>query len=417
MSQPPRLDPVGTVFAGAVSAALVALLGIAIGLIVTMGSWALAAHADEVGPGEVAQVSVAMWLYAQHVPLELAGVHLAVVPLGLMLIPGLLCYAGGRQVARVVRPRTVGDAIRAVIPYALVYALLAAIVAGIVGSDVVQPAPRTAFLAALAFGFIAGGLGVLRACGLLTQWVQRLPVHLRDITASATVGLSTVLLVSAVLTALALAVGFPDAVAAFRALDAGWSGGLVLLLLTIAFVPNLVLWTASFTTGVGFVVGATGSVSPQGVDYGPLPVFPPLAALPPEGHAGALAFVALIAPLLGGYAIGSLMYRRRPGPTPEHLAGRAALAGAVAGLALGVLAWLSSGAAGSNALTALGPVGWKVGVVAVLEMSLIAAVVAWELHRRGGLRSPRLIDLRQHLSAPAGWADRLRERLRVGQRQ
>ena len=95
---------VGVVFAGAVSAALVALIGIALGLIATMGSWALAAHSDEVGPDEVARVSVAMWLYAQHVPLEVGGVRLGLVPLGLMLIPGLLCYAGGRQVARVVGP-------------------------------------------------------------------------------------------------------------------------------------------------------------------------------------------------------------------------------------------------------------------------------------------------------------------------
>src|SRR4029079_13914769 len=135
--------------------------------------------------------------------------------------------------------------------------------------------------------------------------------------------LATVVLVSAVLTAMALAIGFPDAVEMYRALDAGWAGGITLLVLTVAFVPNLVLWTASFTTGVGFTVGAAGTVSPQGVEYGPLPVFPPLAALPPEGSAGGLAFVALIAPLLGGYAIGVVLHRRHSDPIssgPEHLA-------------------------------------------------------------------------------------------------
>ncbi|MFL6287285.1 MAG: DUF6350 family protein [Actinomycetes bacterium] len=412
----PQVDMVGVVFAGAVSAALVALIGIALGLISTMGSWALAAHSEEVGPDEVARVSVAMWLYAQHVPLELGGVRLGLVPLGLMLIPGLLCYAGGRQVARVVGPRTLGDASRAVIPYALVYALLASVAAGVVRSDIVQPAPRTAFFAGFFIALVAGGLGILRASGLLSTLIARVPIATRDMVASATAGLATVIVISAVLTALALAVAFPDAVESFRALGAGWSGGIALLLLTVSFIPNLVLWTASFTTGVGFAVGATGSVSPQGVDYGALPVFPPLAALPPEGHAGALAFVALIAPLLGGYAVGAVMHRRHSALKPEHVAGRAAVSGASAGLALGVLAWLSGGAAGNAAMSMLGPEGWKVALVAALEMALIAAVVSWELARRGGLHPPSLIDLRERaawpelLAVPKSWVEQLTSR-------
>jgi hypothetical protein len=230
--------------------------------------------------------------------------------------------------------------------------------------------------------------------------------------ASATAGLATVVLISAVLTALALAIGFPDAVNSYKALDAGWSGGIAVVLLTLSFVPNLVLWTASFTTGVGFAVGATGSVSPQGVEYGPLPVFPPLAALPPEGHAGMLAFVALIAPLLGGYAIAVVMHRRHSALQLEHLAGQAALAGVCAGIALGALTWLSGGALGNDAMAVMGPVGWKVGVVAALEMALIAAVVTWELHRRGGLHPPRLIDLRERVTLPTSWTDRIKSGLR-----
>ena len=405
-------DTVGVVVAGAVSAALVALIGIALGLIATMGSWAMAAHSDEVGPDEVARVSVGMWLWAQHVPIELGGVRLGIVPLGLMIIPALLCYAGGRQVARVVTPRTLSEVTRAVIPYALVYALLAAVAAGIVRSDTVEPAPRTAFFAGVLMAGVAGGYGLLRASDLLPEAVMRVPRGVRDVAASATTGIAVVVLVSAVLTALALAVGFPDAVEMYRSLDAGWSGGIGLLLLTVSFVPNLVMWTASFTTGVGFVLGPEGSGSPQGVEYGALPVFPPLAALPPEGDAGGLAFVALLAPLLGGYAIGALMQRRLAGVRLEHVAARAAVAGAVAGLGLGFLSWLSAGSAGGDALVDLGPVGWKVGLIAALEMSLVAAVVAWELHRRGGSGRPRLIDLRDRVSLPVSVRDRLRARLR-----
>ena len=400
--------------AAAVSAALVTLIGIAIALILTLGSWALAPHSDNVGPEETARLAVGMWLYSQHVPLDLGpNFSLGLVPLGLILIPGLLCYAGGRQVARVVKPRTLAAVMRAVIPYALVYGVLAAVAAGLVRSEIVQPAPRTAFFAASLIALVCGGLGLLHSTHLLMDAVVRVPVVLRDLFAAATTGVATVVLLSAVFTALALAVGFPDSVDMYRALDPGWSGGLALLLLTVAFIPNLVVWAASFTTGVGFSVGVDGSVSPQGVDYSALPIFPPFAALPPEGDAGGLAFVALLAPLLGGYAIAVVMHRRQRDVRVELLAGRAVAAGVVAGLMMGVLAWLSAGPAGSDALTSLGPVGWKVGLVAALEMSLVAAVVAWEAHRRGGIRrptiaSPRLIDLRDRVSLPSSVSDRMK---------
>src|SRR5215203_5233380 len=91
-------DSVSVVLAAVVSAALVTLIGIAIALILTLGSWALAPHSDNVGPDETARLAVGMWLYAQHVPLELnSAFSLGVVPLGLVLIPGLLCYVCGRQ--------------------------------------------------------------------------------------------------------------------------------------------------------------------------------------------------------------------------------------------------------------------------------------------------------------------------------
>ena len=103
----------------------------------------------------------------------------------------------------------------------------AAIAAGLVRSDVVEPAPRTAFFAGLLIAGSAGGLGLLRASGLLGEVVMRVPSAARDVVASATTGLAVVVLVSASLTAIALAVGFPDSVEMYKALDAGWSGGLV----------------------------------------------------------------------------------------------------------------------------------------------------------------------------------------------
>ena len=405
-------DSVSVAFAAAVSAALVALIGVALAFIVTLGSWALAPHAAETGPDVAARVAVGLWLYAHHVPLDIGTVSLGLVPLGLLIIPGLLTYAGGRQVARTVRPQNLTDVTRAVIPFALVYGLLAAIVAGVVRSEAVQPAPRTAFVAATLIAALGAGLGLLRASGLLREAIETVPGPARDVGASAVAGIATVIMVGAVLTTVALAIGFPDAAEMYRALDAGWAGVPVLVLLTIAFVPNLILWTVSFTTGVGFPLGADGVVSPQSVDYGALPVFPPLAALPPQGDPGVWAYVALAAPLLGGYAVAVVLHRRQSHVEVEHLAARAAAGGALAGFGLGVLCWLSAGSVGNQALTSLGPVGWRVGLVAGLEMALVAAVVAWELHRRAGTGGSRLIDLRDRVSLPSNLSQQVKTALR-----
>ena len=405
-------DPVNTSFAAALAAGTVALIGVALALIVTLGSWALAPHAAETGPDTAARVAIGLWLYAHHVPLDIGTVSLSLVPLGLLLIPAALTYAGGRQVARVARPASLSDVTRAVIPFALVYGVLAAIAAGVVRSDVVQPDPRAAFLAGTAIAFVGGGLGLLRASGLVPGLVRAVPVPLRDVAAAATSGLSTVVLLSGVLTTIMLAIGFSDTAETYRALDAGWSGGPVLVLLTLAFLPNLILWAAAFTVGVGFPLGADGLVSPQSVEYGALPVFPPLAALPPQGDPGPWAFVALAAPLLGGYAVAAVLHRRRGAHSAEQAAAMAAGAGAVSGLGLGVLCWLSSGSVGTASLAEVGPVGWQVGLVAAFEMALVAAVVAWEMHRRAGTGGPRLIDLRDRVAVPAGLSRQVKAALR-----
>lgn len=404
-------DALGAALSAAVAAGLVALIGVALSLIVTVGSWSLAPHTADTGPDTASRVAVALWLYTHHVPLEVGGFTLGLVPLGLVLIPGALTYAGGRQVARATHPQHLAEVGRAVIPYALVYGVLAAIAAGLVRSEEVQPAPLRAFVAASLVAAVAGTLGVVHSAGLWPRVRGAVPGQVRDVIKGGVVALATVVTVSAVMTALALAVGFPDGVEMFRVLDPGWAGAPALLVMAVAFIPNLVVWTASVATGVGFSLGVDGSVGPQGVEYGPLPVFPPLAAVPPEGDPGVWAYLMLLAPLLGGYAAGSLAARGgTDGRRVEHLALRAAAAGGLAGIALGILAALAAGSAGNEALAQVGPVGWQVGLVAGLEMALVAAVVAWELDRRGGPSLPRLIDLRDKTVVPAKLKAVLRRR-------
>jgi hypothetical protein len=322
----------------------------------------------------------------------------------------VLTYAGGRQLARTTNPTTLADLTRAVIPFALVYGLLAAVVAASVRSPDLAVSPLVAFIGGSLVALGGAGFGLLRAARLQTVLVDAIARPFRDVLAAAAAALATVLTVSAVLTAIALAVAFPDAVAAFRSLGGGWAGGPLLVLLTLAFVPNLVLWAAAFTTGVGFPLGVGGTVGPQGIHYGALPVFPPLTAVPPEGHPGLWAFLTLLAPLLGGCAAALVLGHRTAGFRVEQQAMLAVAAAAIAGLGLGALTHLASGSVGDAALAVVGPRGWQVALVSALEMSLVAAVVAWEADRRRGTGRPQIIDLRDRLPSLRDLKDRLQRR-------
>jgi len=397
-SRRPRTDVVTLTANACGTGALAALLGVAIALIVAVSAWALAPHGSDSSPEGALRLAAGMWLLAHHVPLDLPTGSLGLAPMGLMLVPGAILFAGGRQMARTLRLSNLADVARAVIPYALTYGVTAAIVAGVAGSSSVRPHAWAAFVAGALLAAFAGCLGLLRGSHLSSQAWSLLPSVVRHALAGAAAGLATLLAVGAVVTSLALAIGFPEAVEMFRALNPDVMGGVVLALLGVAFVPNLVVWAASFSTGVGFSLGAHGSVSPRGIEYGPLPVFPPLTAIPPEGTPGALALSALLAPLLAGVVTGWVVHRRLSRGTSEQVVVRAGLAGLFCGVAVAGLCWLSAGPIASGQLNSVGPVPWQVGAITALEVGLVAAATAWEARRRSW-SGRGVINLRERVAS------------------
>lgn len=364
------------------NALIAAVVGLSIAMIVGVCAWVLAPHAVDSGPEVAVRTAAGFWVLAHHVPIELPTGPLSVTPLGLMLIPALLLYVAGRQVARVAKPRGPADLMRFLLPMSLTYALITAIVAGVAAPEQARSHAWEAFATGFVFCFIGGGVGMARASGLASVLWGRLPLAARESVLGGVVGAMVLLGFGAVITTMALLVGFPEAVDMFRVLEPDAFGGVVLALLCLCFVPNLVIWSTAFSTGIGFDLGVSGAVSPRGVDYGALPVFPPLTVIPPEGQPGALAMVSLVVPLVAGVLTGFFLYRRLPESSPQHVAALAGGSGAWCGAVVGVLAWLSAGSVASGEFATVGPVWWSVGIVTALEVGLVAAVVAWESRRR-----------------------------------
>ncbi|MDN4616135.1 DUF6350 family protein [Leifsonia sp. F6_8S_P_1B] len=180
--------------------------------------------------------------------------------------------------------------------------------------------------------------------------------------------------VAALILALLIFGNYGTMISLYEQLQTGVLGGIALTLGQLAFLPNLVIWLASWLVGPGFAIGTGSSVSPIGTELGPLPGLPLFGVIPPGGFSFGL--VGIVVPLLAGFAAAVLLRSRAAAPHPglRTLFLTAAGIGIVAGIELGLLAWWSSGSLGPGRLHDVGPNPWLVGLLAAAEVAVAAAI-------------------------------------------
>jgi hypothetical protein len=362
--------------AAAVAAAWAVAMGLLVTVIPTLLVWAFTVRAGS--SAEAAAFTGAdLWLAAHHVPLSIDGAPLGLLPLGLLVVPFLLLRLSGTWATRMLAPADLGDAGLLVVATSAVYGLLGGLVAAVPGPGAADASPFVAAVWCAVVALCCMGWTVVRVGELGADVAAVLPGSFRRLLVPAAGAVLTLLGVSAVLVAVSLAVRLGDASALADELGAGVAGGLALLVIGVAYVPNVVVWAASFCVGPGFAVGTGTSATMAGVTTGPMPAFPLLAALPSSGTPAAVTWLCLLVPVAAGVVAGLLAVRHAPTELPETTALWAAACGAVAGLSLGVLAWLSGGPLGDGRLATVGPSPWQVGGAAALELALVAAVTAW----------------------------------------
>ncbi|MET0887663.1 MAG: DUF6350 family protein [Mycetocola sp.] len=182
---------------------------------------------------------------------------------------------------------------------------------------------------------------------------------------------------SGVLLTLLLLVNFGLVMSLYQGAQLGVVGGAATTLAQIAFVPNLVVWTASWLVGPGFALGAGSTISPVNTVVGPIPGLPILGAVPSGDFA--FGFLGLLVPVLIGFFAATLVRPRLVAAlSGRPLVGRLLIAaagiGLVTGVSLGLLAWFSAGAIGPGRLSVVGPNPWLVGLFAAIEVGIAAAV-------------------------------------------
>jgi Family of unknown function (DUF6350) len=388
-AQPQPARPL--VVIGGIAACAAAASGLAALTTLTAIGWITAPHVGlGNGLGGVLRTAALLWLVAHHVGVTVRGAgHISMLPLGLVLLPGALLVLAGRWVVRagsVTRLRHVGYA---AVALALPYALLAAALAVASRTAVAAPSLLQAVIAAFLLALVAGGLGAARGLAPWSRLASLLPARPRSIVMGMGGAAAILAAAGAVLAGGSLAVHLPEVRTASDALAPGAGGAVLLLLAQLVYLPNAIIWAVAYTLGPGFAFGAGTVVAPTGSALGPVPVFPMLAALPSGGHSGGQAWVpavVLAMPYLAGIFAGLVTVRIAPTPVLEAAPLWGFAAGAAAGVLTGLAAAFAGGSLGNGRLASVGPSGFSVGLVAILEIGVTAALTAaaanWLILRR-----------------------------------
>jgi Family of unknown function (DUF6350) len=311
-----------------------------------------------------------VWLAGYHVPVDITGHELGVLPLlptaALLLLVARVAGNAARRLD-LTEPRSAG---RVIGPIAAAHAVFAMALA-LLCTGSATASPVLAFFVTGVLAAAAATAGVAGPCGLLPTALRRADDATEAGLRAGVLAVLGMAAVGAVVFAIGLLASWSTAARLFHASAPGFGSGLGMLLLSVAYLPNALIATLSFAAGPGFGLGAV-SVAQWHFHGGPLPAVPLLAPLPAvEGHWW--VFLMLLPAAVG--VLTGLVCRRL-----DNLAGRFR-AVLVAALVTGV-SWLflAAMAGGSLAGGPFDPVvvpAGSLGAATFLAVAVPGALTVW----------------------------------------
>lgn len=368
----------GAALAGAAAAGAV-LVGC---MALALAAWFAADQGSHGTTRDALRIGSDAWLLAHGSRLDLGFGTVTVIPLGLTLLCGHVCFRMGRlagqtSYAEDSRALAIASGVLGV-----VYGLVALVVALLASTSGAEPHLGLAFGGGLTVAILGGGPGLAVGSGRLPGLVRLLPEPGRAVAYAATLAALGVMAAGGVLVAAALLLDLGSAANVLARLDAGSAGGAFLTLLVAGFAPNAALFASSYLVGPGFAVGAGTTVSASGVSLGAVPAFPLLAALPAEGEAPRWALLLLLVPVAVAFLAGRSAVRAFPCSRYDVAALRGLLGGLVGGLLLGVAMGLCGGAVGPGRMAQVGPAFLEPTLLAMLGLGIGSALGALFGHWR-----------------------------------
>jgi len=361
------------------AAAWAAVCGLAAFIIVVTIGWVLSPRASD-GIGVPLESGGLMWLLSHHTGVSVGPAMVTLLPLALLAVPLTLLRLAGRWAARITDVNGWLDQSLLVLAGTTAYALIAFGVSQMCdlgGAATVTPA--------MAVGWSAGvsavglSLGILSAKGgWASLWIQ-LPEFVQGAVLAAGSMAATLIAATSGVGAIALLANWSGVVGLGRSLGSGWTDIVGVTLVSLVYLPNLILWVLAYICGAGLVIGGGATASVFCVSGGLLPAFPALAAIP--SAPGQLAPLLLVLVVLAG-AIGAVVLRRHFTFQIRDEAGAIVVGASIVSTVVLLLTWLSGGGLGAGRLSYLGPKPvltglWVWGLITAggLLVTLVAAAL------------------------------------------
>jgi len=321
-------------------------------------AWATAGSATG-NTGDPLRAALWIWIGAHQIPFSLslppsglAG-YLSYLPLGALVFPVLAIRNGiTRTIERLDNDSSLVGPARAI--FAIGYTSFALLASLFSKTESIKPVWYFAILYVLPFTLLVGStVGRKVALGQGFLFGSRI--------------IALLLGVSSIIFGLMLLLNISMVKDITTVLQPGIFGGLLLLLLNILYIPNAVVATLSYFSGVGFAVGTGTLVSPFSHRLNKIPAMPLLGALPEDKSTIALIGIAFI--VFAGALLASWTVALNLKVLQQSLLVAIAIAAFVG--------YSASGALITDAMSAVGVSTWKFTLAIAAELSIGAALALY----------------------------------------
>lgn len=321
-------------------------------------AWATAGSATG-NTGDPLRAALWIWIGAHQIPFSLSlppsGLdgYLSYLPLGALVFPVLAIRNGiSRTIERLDNDSSLVAPARAI--FAAAYTLFALLASLFSKTDSVRPVWYFALLYVLPFTLLVGAtVGRKVALGQGFLYGSRIFAFLLG--------------VSSVIFGLLLFLNISMVKNLTTVLQPGIFGGFLLLLLNILYIPNAIVATLGYFSGVGFAVGSGTLVSPLSFRLNKIPAMPLLGALP-EGKSS-IAFIGVAVVVFSGALLASWTVALTIKVLYQSLI--------VSILIAAFVGYSGSGALITDAMSAVGVSPWKFTLAIAVELGLGALLALY----------------------------------------
>jgi hypothetical protein len=321
-------------------------------------AWATAGSATG-NTGDPLRAALWIWIGAHSIPFDLslppsglAG-HLSYLPLGALIFPVLAIRNGvARTIERLDNDSSLVGPARAA--FALLYTVVALGASFFSKTDSVRPVWYFALIYVLPFTLLcAATVGRRVALGQGFLYGSRI--------------IALLLGASSIVFGILLLANISVVKNLTTVLQPGIFGGFLLLLLNILYIPNAIVSTLAYFSGVGFAVGSGTLVSPTSFNLDKIPAMPLLGALP-EGK----SLISLLG-IIFIVGAGALLVTWTISLNQRVLV----QSFIVAVLLVAFVGYSGSGALITDAMSAVGVSTWKFTLAITVQLGLGAALAIY----------------------------------------